>query len=74
MTATPTPTATEAARPEDRRRQVIVTGSMVFCLLGTLFGLRVLGNRVEEASGGALAPDATLLAPARPAFSIWSII
>lgn len=74
MTATPTPTATEAVRPEDRRRQVIVTASMVFCLVGSLFGVGVIGTRVEELSGGALAPDATLLAPARPAFSIWSVI
>lgn len=32
------------------------------------------GTRVEESSGGALAADATLLAPAGPAFSIWSVI
>lgn len=61
-------------RPEDRRRQVIVTVSMLFCIFGTLVGVGVLGTRVEESSGGALAADATLLAPATPAFSIWSVI
>ncbi|CAN5429950.1 hypothetical protein BH23ACT6_BH23ACT6_07550 [soil metagenome] len=34
----------------------------------------VLGTRVEESSGGALASDATRLAPAGPAFSMWSVI
>lgn len=58
----------------DRVRQVTVTVSEVFCVLGTLFGVGVLGTRVEESSGGALAADATLLAPGGPAFSIWSVI
>ncbi|MBM6404428.1 tryptophan-rich sensory protein [Phycicoccus sp. CSK15P-2] len=67
-TAPPTPTA------DDRRRQVAVTAAEVFCVLGTLVGLGVLGTRVEESSGGALSADATLLAPAGPAFSIWTPI
>ncbi len=58
----------------DRVRQVTVTVSEVFCVVGTLFGVGVLGTRVEESSGGTLAADATLLAPAGPAFSIWSVI
>jgi hypothetical protein len=58
----------------DRVRQVGVTLAEVFCVLGTLVGVGVLGTRVEEASGGALAADATLLAPAGPAFSIWSVV
>ncbi|GAA2094403.1 tryptophan-rich sensory protein [Microlunatus panaciterrae] len=58
----------------DRVRQVAVTLSEVFCVIGTLFGVGVLGTRVQESSGGALAADATLLAPAGPAFSIWSLI
>jgi hypothetical protein len=66
-----TPRATRA----DRRRQVAVTVSELLCVLGTLVGVGVLGGtRVEESSGGALAADATLLAPAGPAFSIWSAI
>ncbi len=43
-------------------------------MVGTLYGVGVLGTRVEESSGGALAADATRLAPAGPAFSIWSVI
>lgn len=58
----------------DRARQIGVTLSEVFCVVGTLYGVGVLGTRVEESSGGALAADATRLAPAGPAFSIWSVI
>ncbi len=62
------------ASSSDRLRQVTVTAAEVFCILGTLVGVGVIGTRVEESSGGALAADATLLAPATPAFSIWSVI
>jgi hypothetical protein len=58
----------------DRARQITVTLAEVFCVLGTLVGVGVLGERVAESSGGALAADATLLAPAGPAFSIWTPI
>ena len=58
----------------DRTRQITVTAAQVFCLLGTLVGTGVVGDRVQESSGGALADDATRLAPAGPAFSIWSVI
>lgn len=58
----------------DLIRQVVVTASEIFCVVGTLFGIGVIGTRVEESSGGVLASDATLLAPAGPAFSIWSVI
>lgn len=67
-TAPPRPTSA------DRVRQVGVTVAEVLCVLGTLVGVGVLGERVEESSGGALAADATLLAPAGPAFSIWSVV
>jgi hypothetical protein len=61
-------------QPSDRVRQVAVTVAEVFCVVGTLVGVGVLGTRVEESSGGALAADATLLAPAGPAFVIWTPI
>jgi len=63
-----------AATTTDRLRQVGVTLAEVFCVVGTLYGVGVLGTRVEESAGGALAEDATRLAPASPAFSIWSVI
>ncbi len=58
----------------DRIRQIVVTIAAVFCVIGTLVGVGVIGTRVEESSGGTLAADATLLAPAKTAFSIWSVI
>lgn len=58
----------------DRRRQVWVTLCFVAGIVGVLFGVGVLGERVEESPGGDLAADATLLAPASPAFSIWTVI
>lgn len=68
-------TATRSTvQPSDRLRQVAVTVAEVFCVVGTLVGVGVIGTRVEESSGGALAADATLLAPAGPAFSIWTPI
>ena len=66
-------TSTDPTRA-DRARQVGVTLAEVFCVVGTLVGVGVIGTRVEESSGGALAADATLIAPAGPAFSIWTPI
>lgn len=67
------PAAAQATRPS-LAQQLFVTASMIFCVVGTLFGTGVIGTRVEESTGGALAADATLLAPFRTAFSIWSVI
>lgn len=58
----------------DRVRQLTVTVSETACLVGTLVGIGVLGTRVEESAGGSLSADATLLAPAPTAFTIWSVI
>jgi hypothetical protein len=57
-----------------RTRQLVVTFAEIFCVLGTLVGVGVIGTPVSESSGGAFSADATLLAPAGPAFSIWSVI
>lgn len=67
-------TTRETPTTGDRVRQVTVTVSEIACVLGTLVGVGVFGTRVEETSGGSLAADATLLAPATTAFSIWSVI
>lgn len=58
----------------DQVRRVAVIAAEIFCVVGTLFGIGVIGTRVEESSGGALAATATLIAPAGPAFSIWTPI
>lgn len=67
-------TTTLSATSNDRVRQVVTTASAVFMIVGTLFGIGVIGTRVEESSGGSLSASATLLAPAVTAFSIWSVI
>ena len=76
MTTAPAQHGSSTDRPTaaDRRRQVGVTAAEIFCVIGTLFGVGVLGTRVEESSGGALSAEATRIAPAGPAFSIWSVI
>lgn len=59
---------------QDRVRQIVVTAAAAFMVVGTLFGFGVLGTRVEDSAGGSLSATATLVAPAGPAFSIWSVI
>lgn len=59
----------------DRVRRIVVlltvAGSIVAALVGSgLFG----GAGISDAAGGAFAADATVLAPAGFAFSIWSVI
>lgn len=68
------PQATTGSAGPRLTRQISVTVAEVFCVVGTLVGSGVIGTRVEESSGGSLAADATLLAPAGTAFSIWSVI
>ncbi len=52
-----------------------VTVAEVLCVLGTIVGVGALGGTpVQDAAGGALAADATLVAPAGPAFAIWTPI
>jgi hypothetical protein len=72
--STDLPVAAKTTTAQDRLRQATVTLAEVFCVVGTLFGIGILGTRVEESAGGALSAEATLLAPAGPAFSIWTVI
>ena len=65
----------ETATGPDRARQLTVTVAEILCVVGTLLGVGLIGGtRVEESAGGALSAEATRLAPAGPAFSIWSVI
>ena len=71
MTTTVTPTATAA----DRVRQWTVALGAVLAMLGAAWGSGAFGGTpIQDAAGGALAADATLLAPDSPAFGIWSAI
>jgi hypothetical protein len=56
-------------------RSLVITFAYLVCLAGTSIGVGAFGGTpIAEASGGVLAADATHLAPASPAFSIWSVI
>jgi hypothetical protein len=59
----------------DRIQQIVVTLSYLACLVGSMVGVGVFGGTpIASAAGGALASDATLLAPASAAFSIWTVV
>jgi hypothetical protein len=58
----------------DLVRQLTVTVSAVVCVVGTLYGIGIIGTAVRDSAGGRLSADATLIAPAGPAFAIWSVI
>lgn len=58
----------------DRQRQWLVTLGAVLMVFGTLYGFGLIGTPVERTANGSLSAEATLLAPATRAFSIWSVI
>jgi len=58
-----------------RLRPVLVLLSAILAVVVSTIGSGAFGGTpIAEASGGALSDDATLLAPAGPAFAIWSLI
>ena len=66
---------TAAASGYDLLRQVAVAASAVLAVIGAFIGSGAAGGqRVQNASNGALAADATLVAPGGGAFSIWTLI
>lgn len=58
----------------DRQRQWLVTLGAAVMVFGTLYGFGLIGTPVERTANGSLSAEATLLAPATRAFSIWSVI
>jgi hypothetical protein len=63
------------SKPNDLARQLVVTLSLVACILGSMLGAGVFGGPpVAEAAGGALAADATRIAPGSGAFTIWFVV
>ncbi|WP_062378201.1 hypothetical protein [Demequina pelophila] len=73
--------ATFAAPDTSRRRaphpaqRVVIGAGALLAILGAAWGAGAFGGTpIQDAAGGALAADATLLAPATPAFGIWSVI
>lgn len=70
-----TTTRRETPTAADTLRQVVVLVSLLLAIGGSLVGSGALGGTpIAEAAGGALSADATLIAPAGPAFAIWSVI
>lgn len=62
-------------RAADRVRQIVVIVTAVAAIAGATIGSGAFGGTaIPDAAGGALSADATLIAPAGPAFSIWSVI
>jgi len=59
----------------DTRRQVTVAVSAALAVLGAFVGSGAAGGTpIQDAAGGALAADATPVAPGGGAFGIWSVI
>ncbi len=72
---TVTSTATAPPQTSDRLRQVLVLVGAVLAIGGAALGSGAFGGQpIQDAAGGALSADATPIAPATPAFSIWSLI
>src|SRR5690554_6074995 len=70
-----TKTPPSGARVSDLVRQLVVLVSLLVAIVGGVVGSGAFGGTpIAEAAGGALSADATLIAPAGPAFSIWSVI
>lgn len=62
-------------RPSDLARQIAVLSAVGFMLVAAMVGVGLFGGTpVERLQNGALAADGSYLAPAGPAFSIWSVI
>ncbi|MBD3758568.1 MAG: tryptophan-rich sensory protein [Microbacterium sp.] len=65
----------EAPTGADLARQIVVLSAVVFMIIAAMVGTGFFGGtNVRDLQGGALDADATVLAPATPAFSIWSVV
>ena len=60
---------------KDLARQIVVISATGYMLVAAAVGSGLLGGTsVQDLQGGALGADGSFLAPASPAFSIWSVI
>ncbi|ACQ81538.1 putative integral membrane protein [Beutenbergia cavernae DSM 12333] len=67
--------ADDTPRTTDRVRQVAVAASAVLAVAGSALGSGAFGGtQIQDAAGGALAADATVLAPGSGAFAIWTAV
>jgi len=77
MSTAATRPATSTAPPASAdvvRQVVVVVGAVLAIVLAAVGSGAFGGTSVSGASGGALSADATPIAPATTAFSIWSVI
>jgi hypothetical protein len=59
----------------DLARQIVVISAFCFMIIAAMVGTGLLGGTpVQDLQNGALDQDGSYLAPARPAFSIWTAI
>jgi len=67
--------STQTPTGADTARQIIVVLAVAGMIVAAMVGVGAFGGEnVRELQGGALDADATVLAPGRTAFSIWSVI
>ncbi|MCU1513972.1 MAG: hypothetical protein JWO10_1062 [Microbacteriaceae bacterium] len=60
---------------KDFIRQLVVAVSAIVAVVGSFIGSGAAGGTpIQDAAGGALAADATVIAPGGPAFAIWTPI
>ena len=72
---TTTSTAGTTTTGGDLARQLTVAVSAVAAVVGGFIGSGAAGGTpIQDAAGGALAADATLIAPGSGAFDIWTVI
>lgn len=65
----------ERQRGKDTARQIVVIFAFCLMIAAALLGVGVFGGTpIHDVQDGALDADGSYLAPARPAFSIWSAI
>ncbi len=64
-----------ATERSDLARQIFVLVSSVLAIVAAFIGAGVvIGTPIQDAAGGALDSDSTLIAPGTGAFRIWSVI
>ena len=60
---------------KDLTRQIVVIAAFCFMIVAAMVGTGLFGGTsVQDLQGGALDEDGSYLAPARPAFMIWTVI
>ena len=60
---------------KDLTRQIVVISAFCFMIVAAMVGTGLFGGTaVQDLQNGALDADGSYLAPARPAFSIWTVI